>query len=188
MDPEHVLKGMIRDGNTFPAAVPELVTRLAGKLDLAPEDVAFEFNSLARVDEAVRRLYPPVRRSKPDLLLPLVAYVSEIGRRELRGRWDMRQADDGETWEPWVIGSDGREEEFFTLVFSEFCDVPDESASVVYALLGRIRAGALFPMVDKAAADPRAIIEALHEPGHGDQRDERARNEWGDERGERGHS
>jgi hypothetical protein len=149
--PRHILKGLIQDGPSFPTKVEKLTRKLAIMINESPEDLSYTVEGLDRVEKTVRRLYRPSQRDHGDLLLTLAAYVSEVGRREVDGRWEMRLAKDGKTWEPWIIGSKGDAYEFFTLTYKEFCDIPDESASVIGALLGKIRATAFDSMVDKAA-------------------------------------
>src|SRR5438105_1065002 len=127
MEPRHVLQGMIADGPGFPATVPALSAALAKMVGRSTSGLNYTLQELAELERAVRAKNPPDRRAEPDLFLPLVAYVSEVGRRELNGRWQMRLADDGKTWEPWVLDPEGNEFEFFTLVYKEFCDLTDET-------------------------------------------------------------
>lgn len=155
MTPKHVLGGLICDGPAFPGTIKELTASLARAIGFRPTELDYSLNSLARVESAVRCQYPPNHRSQPDLFLPIVAYISEVGRRELVGKWEMRLAEDGKTWEPWVIDAQGNEFEFFTLAYKQLCDLSDESASVVGALVGSIRARVFDHMVDKAAGGER---------------------------------
>jgi hypothetical protein len=156
----HLLKGLIRDGDSFPDRVEELTVALAKRLRMPRRRINYGLSGLARVERAVRRLYPPARRDAPELLLPLVAYVSEVGRRQVRGRWQMRLSEDGKIWEPWIIGRDGNEFEFFTVAYKEFCNQPDESASIVGALIGTIRAPVLDGMIEPAEVN---VIEQFQQ-------------------------
>ena len=160
MGPQHLLANLIQDGTSFPERVGELTSALERAAHLPPGKAKYTLDDLSRIESAIRRAYPPDRRAEPDIFLPLVAFCTEIGRREAGGRWEMRLAKDGKTWEPWVVDQRGNHYEFFTLVYKQFCDVPDSLASVAGAILGKVRARILLPMTE--AAHVNAAPEETH--------------------------
>jgi len=62
----------------------------------------------------------------------------------------MRLAEDKRTWEPWIIDPNGEAYEFFTATFKEFCDLDDDTASIVGSVYGRIRARAFDDLVERS--------------------------------------
>jgi hypothetical protein len=92
----------------FIDAMPELLRALPGLLDLDP--VALDFNeaSLGLVDVAVRRLGQQ-RVLTAEIFPSVLAYVGEVIRRAVGGRWEMRRDEKNDEWDPWVVAPDGRE-------------------------------------------------------------------------------
>lgn len=150
MRDKHILKNMIPEGEAFIACIPSLIVDLAQMLGLPPESIDYGIDGLTQIERTIRCKYSPKRRADPAILLPLLTYVSEVGRRAVNGQWDVRLADDGITWEPWIVDPKGQSYEFFTATFKEFCDLDDSTASIVGALYGRIRSSALDGLVKMA--------------------------------------
>jgi hypothetical protein len=99
----HLLAGRVPQGRNFDAEVLQLAVEFTKRVDI-PLDGSEE--SLDMVDALVRR-----RGAKgflePTLFPGLLAYVGEVLRRAIDGRWEMVLSDDGETWEPWIVSSPG---------------------------------------------------------------------------------
>jgi hypothetical protein len=150
MKAKHILSGMISDGLSFPLRIPEYVRGLEKTLGLKGE-LDYSLDSVDKVDEAVRRLFTPIQRSEPRVFLPLIAYVTEVGRRQVNGRYEMRLGKDGITWEPWIVGRGESEYEFFALAYRELCDYSDETGSLRGALVGWVKADAFAPMIEPAS-------------------------------------
>jgi hypothetical protein len=53
------------------------------------------------LDRAVRRLGQQ-RVLTPDIFRPLLAYVGDVIRRVIGGRWEMRREKKRTGWEPWI--------------------------------------------------------------------------------------
>ena len=43
----------------------------------------------------------------PSVFAPLVAYIGEVMRQSINGRWEMRLERDKKTWVPWVVDPAG---------------------------------------------------------------------------------
>jgi hypothetical protein len=156
MSADHLLRGLISAGPAFPDSLEKLIAELAMKLGLPRAEVGYSVDSLGKVEGTIRSKFPPDLRDDPGLLLPLVAYATEVARREAGGRWEMRLAEHGLTWEPWVVDPEGHAFEVFTVVYKQMCDLTDESASLVGALLGTVRSAHLDEMADAAVQPPYA--------------------------------
>jgi hypothetical protein len=150
MKPKHMLKNLIPEGSQFPTRVPGLITELAKQIGLPPDHIDYSMDGLAQVEELVRNQFEPRQRTKRNLFLPLVAYVSEVARQTINGQWEMRLASDAKTWEPWIVDANGNEYEFFTATYKEFCDLDDATASIVGAISGRLRAYVFNDFIEKS--------------------------------------
>lgn len=146
------LQGCILDPNSFIASIPEMSQRLWSELGL-PGTVGFDADSVERLDKALRQKYKPRDRDASEILLPVVGYIGEFARRESGGRWVFRPYGDdpADGWYPWIIASDGEEHPILIIVFEQLCDQTDETASLLGATLGNIRASKLLGMVEPAA-------------------------------------
>lgn len=91
----------------FIDAMPELLRALPGYLGLDPATLRFSEASLDLVDGAVSRLGQE-RVLTPDIFPSVLAYVGEVIRRAVGGRWEMRREANGE-WEPWITAPGGTE-------------------------------------------------------------------------------
>jgi hypothetical protein len=91
----------------FIDAIPELLRALPGLLDLDPAALDFSEASLGPVDVAVRRLGQH-RVLTAEIFPSVLAYVGEVIRRGVGGRWELRR-DENDEWDPWVVAPDGRE-------------------------------------------------------------------------------
>jgi hypothetical protein len=135
--PEHVLAGQLPQGEGFPADVPRLIDELATTFGLPRDKLDNTIESLTLVDRAVRRR-GPTRCMEPDIYPLLIAYVGEVMRQRTGGEWRMKLAQDGETWEPWIVAG---QETFnpFMVVYREL----DEggNGSIAGATRGELRHG-----------------------------------------------
>jgi hypothetical protein len=141
----HILENMISDGPSFPSQIETLVHHLIKELEAPLEQPKYTLDELELIEEIVRRKTRPLERNNVNILLPLVAYVSEVGRRLTSGHFQMRLDDTGKIWEPWIIGDEGEEYDFFLNTFKQFCDISDENASIVGSITGLIKSTKLFP-------------------------------------------
>jgi hypothetical protein len=117
--------------------VPELIDELSARLTLPPDALDRTVDSLALVDDAVRRL-DPKKRMGGDLFDSLVAYVGEVIRASTDGVWETRLASDRETSEPWVVARSGARHPPFAIVSQELDAGID--GSLRGALLGELAA------------------------------------------------
>lgn len=132
----HVLNGLLPAGRTFEASVHKLVAELSdqveGSLDGSEE-------SLDAIDDLVRRQGARTFL-KPTEYPRLLAYVGEVVRRVVDGRWQMALSeDDGETWEPWIIGSSGTRHPVSLILVKELQEW-DRASSIRGAIAGHLAA------------------------------------------------
>ncbi|MBC8099248.1 MAG: hypothetical protein H7Y11_07375 [Armatimonadetes bacterium] len=106
--PQHVLTGLLPQGEHFIDHIPQLLDRLAEKFKIPREALDGSIEGLRLVDEVIRK------RGKKKCLTPeifpmLVAVAGEHMRAQTNGRWEMRPGRTAlgdptiVTWEPWVI-------------------------------------------------------------------------------------
>jgi hypothetical protein len=101
-------------GSGFIDAVAQLAQELEAKLKLDAEVLNGSVDSLEHVDQAARRIGGHNFLDDPTILAPLVAYVGEVMRAATDGHWDIRVPDfrggqDSDSWEPVIVGANGRE-------------------------------------------------------------------------------
>jgi hypothetical protein len=130
--PEHVLAGLLPQGESFPQGVPELIDRLAQIVGVEREKLDGSLESLTLLDRLVRRLGP--ERSMTAEFYPLlVAYVGEVMRQATGGTWRMKRVGE-DLWEPWIV-ADGDWYNPFMVVYREL----DEGGSIAGATRGEMR-------------------------------------------------
>jgi len=90
----------------FIGRIPQLVAALPGLIDLEASTLDATESSIDAIDAAI-----DAAGSEPfltaDVFQSLVAYVGEVIRPAIGGRWELRSPDDGRTWEPDVIDARG---------------------------------------------------------------------------------
>ena len=119
---QHVLMGRLPYENDFIEYIPQLITDLAIKLKIPPEMLDRSVDSLIKVDAAIRK-YGKAKSLEAPIFPMLVAYVGEVMRQEIEGRWEMRLSEiDKEIWEPWIIDSRGRSCNPFLGVYDELAE------------------------------------------------------------------
>lgn len=105
---QHILAGRFPYGEEFPQHVPQLIDDLATLLKIPRSELDGSMESLSNVEAKVKRLGRKKCLEAP-IFPALVAYMGEVMRLQIRGRWDMRLAiSDDKTWEPWIFDSEGR--------------------------------------------------------------------------------
>jgi hypothetical protein len=98
---------LFADGEMFPSRIADHIAALPAILGVEAAKLDFTEASLDVVDAALRRL-PADRVLSPQVFPSLAAYVGEVIRLAIGGRWEMRRASDGEAWEPEVVDAIGR--------------------------------------------------------------------------------
>jgi hypothetical protein len=93
-------------GKNFVDQVPQLVTSLPRLIDVEASTLDATESSIDAIDAAI-----DAAGSEPflagDVFQSLLAYVGEVVRRAIGGRWDLLSQDDGRTWEPDIIDAQG---------------------------------------------------------------------------------
>jgi len=93
-------------GKDFVEQLPRLLVALPRLIDLEASTLDATESSIDAIDAAI-----DAAGSEPfltaDVFQSLVAYVGEVIRRAIGGRWELRSPDDGRTWEPDVIDARG---------------------------------------------------------------------------------
>lgn len=134
--PIHLLHGRIPQGQNFVNQVPELIQELAVRLNIPSEHLDKSENSLTIVDRAVQRKGSG-KCLEAKIFAPLVAYVGEVIKQEVNGRWEMRPTEDPETWEPWIVDSQGQSHPPFIIIYDELYESPQ--CSIYGSVGGQIR-------------------------------------------------
>ncbi len=160
--PIHLLHGRLPQERDFINQVPELINELAVKLDIPLQQLDKSEKSLEAVDWAVRRK-GQYKCLEAEIFAPLVAYVGEVIKQEINGRWEMRTAEDlreivmqkiddrwkevrlgenPEVGEPWIVDEQGRNYSAFIIVYDELYESP--KCCIYGAIGGQIRSHLLF--------------------------------------------
>ena len=139
--PVHVLQDLLPDGREFVRHLPELLTKLPLYLGLPESALDFSKESLQFVDDAITRLGSD-RVLRPDHFSALTAYVGEVIRVAVNGKWDMRLDDSGAVWEPWIVDPAGGAYAAFMFVRSLY---EDEMPSLHGFVLGQLQSSRLGP-------------------------------------------
>jgi len=100
------LTDLFPSAKDFIERVPQLVTALPRLIDVEASTLDATESSIDAIDAAI-----DAAGSEPflagDVFQSLFAYVGEVVRRAIGGRWDLLSQDDGRTWEPDVIDAQG---------------------------------------------------------------------------------
>lgn len=101
------LSELLTQGKNFITQEPKLIDDLALKLSIPKAELNKSEESLAKVDQAVKRI--GLRNClNPEIFQPLTAYIGEIVKQKTDGEWEMRLESDGETWMPWIVDARGQ--------------------------------------------------------------------------------
>lgn len=139
-EPRHPLGTGFPAGKGFIEAVPRLAGELPAKLGLSAGVLDGSVKSLEHIDDAARRIGGQVCLDDPATLAPIVAYVGEVMRGAVGGRWEIRHwqgpGADG-NWQPAIIGANGAEYPIFVI----FKDLLEEGSifAVVSCEIGNRR-------------------------------------------------
>lgn len=98
---------LLPQGNSFVAEVPKLIDELSIKLCIFKTDLDKSEDSLAKIDQAVLDMGQE-KCLEGEIFALLLAYIGEVVKQQTGGEWEIRLADDGETWEPWIVDARGR--------------------------------------------------------------------------------
>jgi len=93
-------------GKDFVDQVPQLVTVLPRLIDVEASTLDATESSIDAIDAAIDAAGSE-RFLDGDVFQSLVAYVGEVVRRAIGGRWELLSQDDGRTWEPDIIDPHG---------------------------------------------------------------------------------
>jgi hypothetical protein len=120
MGAQHILKGRLPYAQDFPQHVPELIDQLAVRFKIPREELNGSVDSLTKVDEKIKR-YGKRKTFESDLFAMILAYAGEVLRLRIKGQWLMRlDENDNETWEPFIVGSNGNYYAFFSHIYEQF--------------------------------------------------------------------
>ena len=133
--PIHPLRNLLPQGQRFAESVAQLVAKLPAQLGIDAKDLDSTEASLASIDTAIRKIGNS-RALTAELFPSLTAYVGEVIIQATSGRWEMRLGADGQTWEPWIIDSDGYSYPPFA-IFKELYE-REQSASLRAFVAGTI--------------------------------------------------
>ena len=114
--------------------MPQLVQQLPAKLRLKAVNLNRSLESLGHIDRATARLGGPECLDDPVILAPIVAYVGEVMREAMGGRWEVRAwlGPAGENaWQPIIVGANGQEYPTF-VVFKELLESGSIRARISY--------------------------------------------------------
>jgi hypothetical protein len=105
--PSNPLTELVPQGETFAGEVPNLIAALAKRLRLDPGALDMTEGSLDAVDRALRKMSARRILTSSEVFAPLTAYLGEVIRQAIDGRWEMRQDAYDRTWIPWIVDSAG---------------------------------------------------------------------------------
>lgn len=97
---------LLPHGEKFAVTVPDLIRDLPLYLRLDASVLDYSETSLVAIDKAIRKI-DFKELLTPDVFASLTAYVGELMRRMVDGRWHMELDRDGRTWIPWIVDSAG---------------------------------------------------------------------------------
>src|SRR6185436_1479837 len=97
---------LLSAGKDFIERVPQLVAALPRLIDVDASTLDATESSIDAIDTAIDAAGPEPFLTA-DVFQSLVAYVGEVIRPAIGGRWELRSPDDGRTWEPDVIDARG---------------------------------------------------------------------------------
>ncbi|MCY7274519.1 MAG: hypothetical protein LH702_12485 [Phormidesmis sp. CAN_BIN44] len=130
-----------------------MITELAAQLDIPIQQLDKSGNSLKVVDKAIHRKGQS-KCLEAEIFAPLVAYVGEVLRQRINGRWEMLRAEDPreiilhkvgdyweeervgeypEVWEPWIVDERGQSHQVFSIIYDELTEAP---RCRIHAVLG----------------------------------------------------
>jgi hypothetical protein len=116
--PLHLLTGKIPQGKLFAAEAAQLMAEFIEHMDIPLDGTE---SSLDSIDRLIRQ-----RRAstflQPTEYPRLLAYVGEVVRHLVNGHWQMVLAEDGETWEPWIVDSSGGRHPVFAILAKELTE------------------------------------------------------------------
>jgi hypothetical protein len=116
--PKHPAEQLLPQGENFPSHVPELLQALPGILGLPSAALDRTEESLNVVEDAVRRR--GYRRILTAERLPaLVAYVGEVMRQAVHGKWQMYRDPNTKAWEPVIVDPNDKVYQPFATVYLE---------------------------------------------------------------------
>ena len=101
------LRDLLAAGPDFVSSVPKLIQNLPAALRIDTSALDLSERSLEAIDKAIKKVGSESVLTA-QIFAPLTAYVGEVIRRSVGGRWDMRLDDDGVTWVPWIVDGSGR--------------------------------------------------------------------------------
>lgn len=102
----HVLEGRLPRGRNFPDVVDILIQQLPALLNIDELQFDVSWANLRVVDEAARQVGYD-RCLKNPVFAHVVAYVGELMKQEVHGRWDMVWNISHDVWEPYIVDPNG---------------------------------------------------------------------------------
>lgn len=127
LKPHHVLEGIFKYGSEFPEQIEKLRVGLAKKYMMNLGDLNFSRDSLILMDRIIRQKGSDIALDE-DTFPAIIAYYGETLRREIHGKWMMRQNKKYNVWEPLILGQDGKEYVFFHHFYKELYEHIEKSA------------------------------------------------------------
>lgn len=117
----HMLEGHFLYGEDFPQHVPALLDQIPALFKVPREALDHSWESLDLLTRKVKHLGRK-RALEPQYFAPIVAYIGECIRVQVKGEWLMVQSWQHQAiWEPCVRGKDGRIHDAF-FVYYEMLD------------------------------------------------------------------
>ena len=98
--------GHFPSGEDFIERVSQLMMALPGLIDVEAGRLDATESSIDAIDAAIDAAGSESFLAA-DVFQSLVAYVGEVIRRAIDGRWELQSPDDGRTWEPDIIDAHG---------------------------------------------------------------------------------
>lgn len=127
--PQHILHDRLPGGEEFPQYAPHLVDNLATLLKIPGNELDNSLQSLDLVEHKIKHLGRKRCLDSP-IFAALVAYIGEVIRRAVDGRWVMILSNqDDSVWEPWIIDPQGRSANSFSDLYDMLAE-PSKPISI----------------------------------------------------------
>jgi hypothetical protein len=103
-----LVKEALPQQQRFVAQLEQLLQAVPDRLGIEAGALDYSEKSLAQIDRAIKKL--GIERALTSDIFPVVvAYVGEVIRRALDGRWEVREESRRGCWEPWITAPGGYE-------------------------------------------------------------------------------
>jgi hypothetical protein len=103
----HILHGLLPNDGRFIERIEEYIARFTQRCAIPETLLDYTLEGLDKLEKHLRK-FSDEEVATEAVFSGLIAYVGEVMRISMNGRWVMRLSDqDKATWEPWIVDSNG---------------------------------------------------------------------------------